>query len=79
MTKLQLLQKIYTNEELAHVDVSIPLHITQALNSIGVNPAFYVMDYNENKAFGQLTNLAEKLMKKQESKPKQLQEWAIAS
>jgi len=52
MTKGEMMKKIYTEKELQNIDSAIPISYWEK-----VNPHLYVMNYNDNGAFGKLESL----------------------
>lgn len=64
MTKGQLMQQCFTEQELWNVDPNIPQEEFERLRAEGENTAFYVMDYNDGSVFGELVDMREKLKEK---------------
>ena len=69
MTKFEMASLVYSEDELRHVDFAIPIESQHKVTNDGYsNSLWYVMDYNNNNYFGELTNLAEKLVQKYDSR-----------
>jgi len=48
MTKGELMELVYTANELRHIDVNLPISIISQLKDHNLDPFFYVMNYNHN-------------------------------
>ena len=61
MTKGELMQKLYSEEELKHIDSAIPKEYWDGVNKeIQVDNTYYfVMNYNGNGPFGRLDDMRE--------------------
>jgi hypothetical protein len=68
LTKQELAELVYTKSELNRVDFAIPQEIADRLRETGVVKGgfYYVMDYNNSLAFGELVHLGEKFIQKYE-------------
>lgn len=62
MTKAELMHLVFNGNTNA-VDTALPQTWFNKVNELGINPAFFVWSYQENKVFGSPVNLLEEYAK----------------
>lgn len=64
MNKGDLMKLVLTKDELRNVDSAIPLDWANAMRDRGIQPFYYVWNYNENRIHGEPLNLCERFFTK---------------
>ena len=64
MNKRELMELLFTKEELNKIDTAYPQEWADRMRANGVDPRWYVWSYVESSAFGQPVDLGDKLIEK---------------